>query len=168
MIDVKKLEDTARMLRSMPGLCMQQGADAIDEVLRAMREPVGWQRRYKSDHMKWSRWEEWCTDAREDPFPAKIGRWDAEYRPIFAAPPAPVAPEPVAGIVWHDVSNGASASVENWERELSAVMPPDFKDWWENSKKEWPAVAATVIRNLREREALAMQPAVSQQPPLAP
>lgn len=42
-----------------------------------------------------------------------------------------------------------SATVEEWERELSAVMPLDFKDWWQNDRHEWPAVAAAVIRSQR-------------------
>ena len=29
--------------------------------------------------------------------------------------------------------------------ELSKVMPPDFKDWWENDKKEWPLIARLTI-----------------------
>jgi len=33
----------------------------------------------------------------------------------------------------------------------------DFKDWWQNSKDEWPEIAAAVITNLREREELAWQ-----------
>ena len=40
---------------------------------------------------------------------------------------------------------------------LSAVMPPDFKDWWENSKDEWPDVAAGVIISLRKREQFAWE-----------
>ena len=39
-----------------------------------------------------------------------------------------------------------------WETELSKAMPHDFKDWWQNSKQEWPVVARLVIENLRERE----------------
>lgn len=39
-----------------------------------------------------------------------------------------------------------------WETELSKVMPSDFKDWWNNSKTEWPLVARLVIESLRERE----------------
>lgn len=42
-----------------------------------------------------------------------------------------------------------------WESELSSAMPPDFKDWHENSKEEWPEVARSVIVSLREREAFA-------------
>ena len=38
------------------------------------------------------------------------------------------------------------------ETELSKAMPHDFKDWWQNSKQEWPVVARLVIENLRERE----------------
>jgi len=44
-----------------------------------------------------------------------------------------------------------------YDDELSKVMPPDFKDWWQNSKDEWPQIAAAVITNLREREELAWQ-----------
>ena len=44
-----------------------------------------------------------------------------------------------------------------YDEELSKVMPPDFKDWWQNSKNEWPEIAAAVITNLREREDLAWQ-----------
>ncbi len=43
----------------------------------------------------------------------------------------------------------------NWESEISAVMPLDFKDWWQNSKEEWPLVTKEVITNLREREEIA-------------
>lgn len=49
----------------------------------------------------------------------------------------------------------ALKKVALWESELSKVMPPDFKDWWQNSKEEWPMVARMVIENLREREELA-------------
>lgn len=41
------------------------------------------------------------------------------------------------------------ATVEQWEAALSAVMPADFKDWWQNSRSEWPAVAAGVIESQR-------------------
>ena len=47
--------------------------------------------------------------------------------------------------------------LEHYEQALSAVMPPDFKDWWQNSKDEWPVVAAGVIENLRKREELAWE-----------
>jgi hypothetical protein len=36
--------------------------------------------------------------------------------------------------------------------ELSKVMPHDFKDWWKNSKDEWPLVARLVIEGRIERE----------------
>lgn len=42
-----------------------------------------------------------------------------------------------------------------WETELSKVMPEDYKDWWQNSKEEWPMVARMSIESLREREQLA-------------
>jgi hypothetical protein len=42
-----------------------------------------------------------------------------------------------------------------WESELGAVMPPDFKDWHQNSKNEWPVVARSVIESLSKRESQA-------------
>jgi cephalosporin-C deacetylase-like acetyl esterase len=44
-----------------------------------------------------------------------------------------------------------------YDDELSKVMPPDFKDWWQNSKDEWPEIAAAVITNLRQREEMAWE-----------
>ena len=41
----------------------------------------------------------------------------------------------------------------DYEAELSAVMPADFKDWHEGSRNEWPELAAWVITNLREQRA---------------
>ena len=41
--------------------------------------------------------------------------------------------------------------LEEYETRLSAVMPIDFKDWHQNSKAEWPEVAALVISSQRER-----------------
>lgn len=49
--------------------------------------------------------------------------------------------------------DAAQATVAKWETTLSAVMPADFTDWHENSRTEWPELAAWVIVNLREREA---------------
>jgi len=42
-----------------------------------------------------------------------------------------------------------------WETEISKVMPADYKDWWQNSRAEWPVVARMNIESLREREQLA-------------
>jgi hypothetical protein len=42
--------------------------------------------------------------------------------------------------------------VLNWEDQLSSVMPKDLKDWWKNSRDEWPLVAKLVIESLRDRE----------------
>jgi hypothetical protein len=44
----------------------------------------------------------------------------------------------------------------SWETELSKVMPRDFKDWWQNSKTEWPLIARMTIESLREREQFAL------------
>jgi hypothetical protein len=41
--------------------------------------------------------------------------------------------------------------------ELSKAMPSDYKDWWQNSKEEWPIVARLTIENLREREQSALE-----------
>ena len=43
----------------------------------------------------------------------------------------------------------------SWETELSKVMPIDFKDWWQNSKTEWPLIARMTIESLRAREQIA-------------
>ena len=43
----------------------------------------------------------------------------------------------------------AEARVKEYEAQLSAVMPADFKDWHQNSRSEWPVVTALVIRNLQ-------------------
>ena len=45
----------------------------------------------------------------------------------------------------------AEARLADYDTRLSAVMPPDFKDWFQNAKQEWPDVAARVVTNLRER-----------------
>lgn len=34
-----------------------------------------------------------------------------------------------------------------WERLIGAEMPPDYKDWHQNSKAEWPDVAAASLRS---------------------
>jgi hypothetical protein len=47
------------------------------------------------------------------------------------------------------------ARLQRYDEELSAVMPRDYKDWWENSKEEWPEIAKASIQSLREREELA-------------
>jgi len=45
----------------------------------------------------------------------------------------------------------AEAKLAKWESELSKVMPADFKDWWQNSRDEWPEVASMVIEGLRKQ-----------------
>lgn len=42
------------------------------------------------------------------------------------------------------------ARLARYDDLLSKVMPADFKDWHQNSKEEWPEIAAFVITNLRE------------------
>jgi hypothetical protein len=48
----------------------------------------------------------------------------------------------------------AEAKLAKWESELSKVMPADFKDWWRNSRDEWPEVARMVIEGLRKNTEL--------------
>jgi hypothetical protein len=43
--------------------------------------------------------------------------------------------------------------LQAYDEELSKVMPKDYKDWWQNSKDEWPLVARLVIEDLeKDRE----------------
>lgn len=49
------------------------------------------------------------------------------------------------------------ARLQRYDDELSSVMPEDYKDWWQNSKEEWPLVAKSSIESLREREEIAWQ-----------
>lgn len=44
-----------------------------------------------------------------------------------------------------------AARLSHWESAIGAVMMPDLKDWHDNDPKEWPDVAAAVIRTLREQ-----------------
>ena len=46
------------------------------------------------------------------------------------------------------------AERDAYRSELSAVMPKDYKDWWQTLKSDWPLVAAQTITALREREAI--------------
>ena len=56
-------------------------------------------------------------------------------------------------LAWLAWRGAVAAERERWESALGAVMPADFKGWHQNSTMERPAVAAWVIRNLRDREA---------------
>jgi G3E family GTPase len=47
--------------------------------------------------------------------------------------------------------------LQRYDNQLSSVMPEDYKDWWQNSKEEWPIVAKGSIESLREREEQAWQ-----------
>jgi len=37
-----------------------------------------------------------------------------------------------------------------YDAELSSEMPADMKDWWRNSRDEWPIVARLVLQHRRE------------------
>lgn len=41
--------------------------------------------------------------------------------------------------------------LHDYDTKLSAVMPADYKDWHEGSKKEWPELAAESIKMWRDR-----------------
>ena len=41
--------------------------------------------------------------------------------------------------------------LHDYDTKLSAVMPADFKDWHEGSKREWPELAAESIKMWRDR-----------------
>lgn len=47
------------------------------------------------------------------------------------------------------------ARLQRYDDELSSVMPEDYKDWWQNSKEEWPLLAKLSIENHRASEELA-------------
>jgi hypothetical protein len=51
----------------------------------------------------------------------------------------------------HDVTEDLEARLATYEFELSKEMPKDYKDWWQNSKTEWPLVARLVLEVRRER-----------------
>lgn len=44
-----------------------------------------------------------------------------------------------------------------YDEELCKVMPDDFKDWWNNSRNEWPRIARHTIESLRDREEWALE-----------
>jgi len=49
------------------------------------------------------------------------------------------------------------ARLQRYDDELSSVMPEDYKDWWQNSKEEWPLVAKLSIVDARESEEIAWE-----------
>jgi len=70
-------------------------------------------------------------------------------------------------IAWDEGWEACEKLLTPWEEELSKVMPPDFKDWWQNDRSEWPLIARLTIESLREREELAwsMLPNARAMPP---
>lgn len=52
--------------------------------------------------------------------------------------------------VWGAEQSLDGKRLHDYDTRLSAVMPADFKDWHQNSKAEWPEIAAGVITNQRE------------------
>ena len=84
-------------------------------------------------------WESVYKAQRAEYLRRQPAAWDAARAALV------VTPRPAA----------QSAPVEEWERALTAVMPADFKDWHEGSRREWPELAAGVILNLRKSDAAA-------------
>lgn len=54
--------------------------------------------------------------------------------------------------IYHDLPEFLQkelARLQRYDDELSKVMPKDYKDWWQNSKEDWPELAAASIDKLR-------------------
>lgn len=49
------------------------------------------------------------------------------------------------------MSDSELSRLRRYDEELTKVMNPDFKDWHQNSKEDYPEIAAWVITNLREQ-----------------
>lgn len=64
-----------------------------------------------------------------------------------------------SGYAWHchkaaDLIEQQAAEIarlHDYDTRLSAVMPSDYKDWHEGSKREWPELAAESIKMWRDR-----------------
>jgi hypothetical protein len=48
-----------------------------------------------------------------------------------------------------DEINILTQALRKWEDELSAEMSPDFSDWWQNDRAEWPMLTTALIRSLK-------------------
>lgn len=46
---------------------------------------VAWQRRIRGDSGRWLSWCEYDLPDKDEKFPPKIGRWEAQYRPLYSA-----------------------------------------------------------------------------------
>lgn len=54
--------------------------------------------------------------------------------------------------IYHDLPKYIQkelARLQRYDDEISKVMPKDYKDWWQNSKEDWPELAAFSIDKLR-------------------
>ena len=52
-----------------------------------------------------------------------------------------------------------------WEDELSTEMLPEFKDWWQSDRAEWPMLAAALIRSLKADKERAWDMALKKKQP---
>jgi len=48
-----------------------------------------------------------------------------------------------------DEINILTQALRKWEDELSMEMSPEFKDWWQNDRAEWPMLTTALIRSLK-------------------
>lgn len=48
-----------------------------------------------------------------------------------------------------DEINILTQTLRKWEDELSTEMSPDFSDWWQNDRAEWPMLTTALIRSLK-------------------
>ncbi len=61
--------------------------EEIQEALPKDAEPVAWQRRISQDGVKWLKWDDYSETEYDQTRPPKVGRWFAEYRPLYTHPP---------------------------------------------------------------------------------
>jgi phytoene dehydrogenase-like protein len=40
--------------------------------------------------------------------------------------------------------------LQRYDDEISKEMPEDYKDWWQNSKEEWPLITRLTLEGRRE------------------
>lgn len=59
--------------------------------------------------------------------------------------PEEIAEERITSLVAEN--DQLKAKLAEWERLIGAEMPSDYKDWHQNSKAEWPDVAAASLRS---------------------
>lgn len=64
-----------------------------------------------------------------------------------------------------DEINTITQTLRKWEDALSAEMSPNFSDWWQNDRAEWPMLAAALIRSLKADKERAWDMALKKKQP---